>query len=78
MGDSHEDRAEEEIERLRRVLDAETVRCVEIQRQLERAGAEFEDFVSKAVHDLREPLRDVAAFSASDGGNLRRPAGFRC
>jgi light-regulated signal transduction histidine kinase (bacteriophytochrome) len=64
MDDSHEDRAEEEIERLRRVLDAETVRCVGIQRQLERAGAEFEDFVSKAVHDLREPLRDVAAFSA--------------
>ena len=63
MGDSHQDRAEEEIERLRRALDAETVRCLEIQRQLERAGAEFEDFVSKAVHDLREPLRDVAAFS---------------
>jgi light-regulated signal transduction histidine kinase (bacteriophytochrome) len=66
MGDSHEDRADEEIERLRRVLDAESVRCVEIQRQLDRAGAEFEDFVSKAEHDLREPLRDVA-IQRSDG-----------
>ena len=63
MGDSHQDRKEEEIERLRRALDAETTRCVEIQRQVERAGGEFEDFVSKAVHDLREPLRDVTAFS---------------
>ena len=63
MGDSLQDRAEEEIERLRRALDAETTRCVDIQRQLDRADAEFEDFVSKAVHNLREPLRDVAAFS---------------
>ena len=60
MGDSHQDSAEEEIEHLRRALEAETVRCLEIQRQLERASGEFEDFVSKAVHDLREPLRDVA------------------
>jgi light-regulated signal transduction histidine kinase (bacteriophytochrome) len=63
MSDSHQVRAEEEIERLRRALEAETVRCLEIQRQLDRASGEFEDFVSKAVHDLREPLRDVAAFS---------------
>ncbi len=63
MGDSHQDRTDQEIERLRQALDAETIRGVEMQRQLERAGAEFEDFVSKAVHDLREPLRDMAVYS---------------
>jgi len=36
---------------------------LEMQRQLERANAEFEEFVSMAAHNLREPLRDVAAFS---------------
>jgi light-regulated signal transduction histidine kinase (bacteriophytochrome) len=30
---------------------------------LDRAGAEFEEFVSMAAHNLRESLRDVAAFS---------------
>ena len=63
MSASHQNRAEEEIERLRRALEAETSRCLEMQRQLDRAGEEFEEFVSKAAHNLRESLRDVAAFS---------------
>jgi light-regulated signal transduction histidine kinase (bacteriophytochrome) len=63
MTKSSQDRTEVEIERLRKALDAETDRCRELQAQLDRARAEFEEFVSTAAHDLREPLRDVAAFS---------------
>jgi chemotaxis family two-component system sensor kinase Cph1 len=46
MGNSGQDHAEDELERLRKALDSE-----------------FEEFVSMAAHNLREPLRDVAAFS---------------
>ena len=38
-------------------------RRIEVQRQLDRASAEFEEFVSMAAHNLRESLRDVASFS---------------
>jgi light-regulated signal transduction histidine kinase (bacteriophytochrome) len=63
MGDTGQDRAAAEIERLREALDAETEHCLDVQRQLDRANAEFEEFVSTAVHDLREPLRGVASYS---------------
>jgi light-regulated signal transduction histidine kinase (bacteriophytochrome) len=63
MGDSKQDRAEDEIERLLQELDAETRACLEVQTQLDRADAEFEEFVSTAAHNLRESLRDVALFS---------------
>jgi light-regulated signal transduction histidine kinase (bacteriophytochrome) len=46
MGDSDQNQAEVEIERIRTALEAE-----------------FEEFVSMAAHNLREPLRDVASFS---------------
>ena len=46
MGDSDQNQAEVEIERIRAALEAE-----------------FEEFVSMAAHNLREPLRDVASFS---------------
>jgi light-regulated signal transduction histidine kinase (bacteriophytochrome) len=36
---------------------------VEIERIRTALEAEFEEFVSMAAHDLREPLRDVASFS---------------
>lgn len=52
-----------ETDRLRKALEAETGRCRELQVQLDRAQAGFEEFVSIAAHDLREPLRDVSAFS---------------
>jgi len=52
-----------EIDRLRKALEAETRRCLELQVQLNRANAEFEEFVSIAAHDLRESLRDVTAYS---------------
>jgi light-regulated signal transduction histidine kinase (bacteriophytochrome) len=63
MGDSDQNRAEDEVERLRRALEAETRRGVEVQKQLDRANADFEEFVSMAVHNLRQPLRDIASFS---------------
>jgi light-regulated signal transduction histidine kinase (bacteriophytochrome) len=54
---------EDEIERLRKALDAETQRCADVRGQLDRANAEFEEFVSMTAHSLRESLRDVASFS---------------
>jgi light-regulated signal transduction histidine kinase (bacteriophytochrome) len=49
MGSIDGDRVEDEVERLR--------------KQLERVNADFEEFVSMAAHNLRQPLRDVASFS---------------
>jgi light-regulated signal transduction histidine kinase (bacteriophytochrome) len=54
---------EDEIARLRQALDAESRRSIEIQRQLDRANADFEEFVSLAAHNLREFLRDIASCS---------------
>ena len=55
--------AQDEIERLREELDAETRRCLAVEARLDQANAEFEEFVSMAAHNLRESLRDVASFS---------------
>ena len=63
MSTSDHGRTDDEIERLRTALDAETRACLDSQRQLERANAEFEEFVSMAAHNLRESLRDVSSFS---------------
>ena len=63
MGDADQNRTEDEVERLRQALDAETRACVEVQRRLDRASAEFEEFVSTAAHNLRESLREVASFA---------------
>jgi light-regulated signal transduction histidine kinase (bacteriophytochrome) len=63
MGDSGQNRMEDEIARLRQALDAETRARLDVQRQLDRADAGFERFVSTAAHNLRESLRDVASFS---------------
>jgi light-regulated signal transduction histidine kinase (bacteriophytochrome) len=52
-----------EVERLNRVLEEETCLRLDLQRRLDRANAEFEEFISMATHNLREPLRDVAGFS---------------
>lgn len=54
---------EGEIERLRKALDAETLQRIEAQKRLERANAHFEEFVSTAAHNFREPLRDMASYS---------------
>lgn len=63
MGNSEQKLRENEIERLRKALDSETLRCLEVQRRLDRANADFEEFVSMAAHDLRDSLRDVASYS---------------
>ncbi|MGA3024103.1 MAG: ATP-binding protein [Bryobacteraceae bacterium] len=63
MGNLDQHRAEAEIERLRKALDAETLRCLDAERRLDQANADFEEFVSMAAHNLRESLRDVASFS---------------
>ena len=67
MGASDQNRTEDEIERLRKALDAETRDCLELRRQLGRASAEFEEFVSMAAHNLRESLRDIASYSQRMG-----------
>jgi light-regulated signal transduction histidine kinase (bacteriophytochrome) len=63
MGNASHNRMEEEVESLRRELDAEAGRSLELQRRLDRANAEFDEFVSTAAHNLREPLREIASFS---------------
>jgi len=63
MGNSDQVLTEEEVERLRKGLDAEMLRCLEAERRLDQANADFEEFVSMAAHNLRESLRDVASFS---------------
>ena len=63
MNTSEHDRTDDQIARLRAALDAETLACLEVQRQSDRASAEFEEFVSMAAHNLRESLRDVASYS---------------
>ncbi len=63
MSNSGQTRTKDEIERLREALDAETRACADVQRRLDRAGADFEEFVSRAAHNLRESLREVASFS---------------
>jgi light-regulated signal transduction histidine kinase (bacteriophytochrome) len=63
MGNSDQNRAVDGIESLRKALEAEARACLELQRQLDRADADFEEFVSIAAHNLRESLRDVASFS---------------
>ena len=63
MGNAEQNRTEEETEHLRKALDAETLRCLDAERRLERANADFEEFVSMAAHNLRESLRDVASYS---------------
>jgi light-regulated signal transduction histidine kinase (bacteriophytochrome) len=62
MGAADPNRAEEEIERLRKALDAETRAYAQVRTQLDRAHAEFEEFVAMAAHNLREPLRDIASY----------------
>ena len=63
MGTPDRSNHEDEIERLRNALEAEVRRSVDLRKQLDRAGAQFEEFVSLAAHNLRESLRDIASYS---------------
>ncbi|MGB7760160.1 MAG: ATP-binding protein [Bryobacteraceae bacterium] len=64
---------------MRKALDAEIQARLDVQRKLDRANAEFEEFVSMAAHNLRQSLRDVASFSQlmaeTYGGRLDSDAG---
>jgi len=63
MNTAEHDRMAEEIKRLRQALEAETQHCLDVQRQLDRTYADFEEFVSTAAHNLRQSLRGVASYS---------------
>jgi light-regulated signal transduction histidine kinase (bacteriophytochrome) len=63
MGNSEQSRRKEEIEVAGEALDAQKLRCLDAERRLDQANAHFEEFVSIAAHNLREPLRDVASSS---------------
>ena len=63
MGKADLTSMDDQIQDLRRALDEESQRCLELERQLARSGAEFEEFISVSAHNLRESLRDVTAFS---------------
>src|ERR1044071_9942095 len=64
MSNRDNNRADDrEAERIRKALDAEMQRCLDVQRQLDGANADFAEFVSMAAHNLRESLRDVASYA---------------
>jgi light-regulated signal transduction histidine kinase (bacteriophytochrome) len=63
MSNANPKLADAEVERLNRALETETRLRLDMQRRLERANSDFEQFISMATHNLREPLRDVAGFS---------------
>ena len=50
MTESAQDCTQDEIERLRQALEAETERRIQVQGKVDRARAEFEEFVSMAAH----------------------------
>ncbi|MGA2736509.1 MAG: ATP-binding protein [Bryobacteraceae bacterium] len=79
MGKADQHPAPDEIEAMRQALEAETQARIEIRRQLDQAGAEFEEFISLTAHNLRESLREVAACSQllaeSYAGSLDSKAG---
>jgi chemotaxis family two-component system sensor kinase Cph1 len=63
MDSSGRNSAEAEIERLRRSLDEETERRLQVEKQLEQAAVDFEAFVAIAAHNLRESLRVVGSYA---------------
>ena len=63
MGNADQSRAADEVERLRKALDEETRERLDVQRHLDQANGEFEEFVSLAAHNLRQSFRYVASFS---------------
>ncbi len=63
MTTQEQDPTQQDVDSLRAALQAEAGRCQELQRQLDRASSDFEEFVSTAAHNMREPLRDITSFS---------------
>ena len=56
MDTSNLNNSKDECDRLRKELG-------DVRDQLERADVEFEEFVSRAAHNLRQSLREVSSFS---------------
>ena len=63
MHTSREHRTGDEMEHLRDALELETRQRLQVQRRLERANKDFEEFVSIASHGLLESLRAIGSYS---------------
>src|SRR5580700_2122281 len=63
MSTANSKQAKYQAEDLETALQAETTLRVEVEESLRRTHEEFQDFILSAVHDLREPLRTVNAYS---------------
>jgi signal transduction histidine kinase len=53
----------DDVDALRQTLDQEQRVRMETEERLRRSRAEFQEFVSRISHDLREPLRTVGIYS---------------
>lgn len=62
MSTANTSQAKYGIDELQAALDAETQLRLEAEDSLRRKTEEFEEFMLKAAHDLREPLRTVSAY----------------
>jgi signal transduction histidine kinase len=67
-------RGKPSVTELEAALAAERQLRLEIEQQLQRANADFEDFTSKVSHDLREPLRAVSIYCQLISADLAKPA----
>ena len=63
MSTANSKQAKYQAEDLETALQAETTLRLELEESLRRTHEEFQDFILSAVHDLREPLRTVNAYS---------------
>lgn len=52
----------EELEQLRRTVEAEKQLRLQAERRLRQLNSDFQEFTSMVCHDLREPLRTVGAY----------------
>jgi light-regulated signal transduction histidine kinase (bacteriophytochrome) len=63
MSTANSKQARYQTDDLESALHAETKLRLELEESLRRAHEEFQDFMLSAIHDLREPLRTVNAYS---------------
>ena len=76
MGNADQSRAADEVEFLRKALDEEAWQRVDLQRQLDQANGEFEEFVSMAAHNLRDILWMMRTSGQGRKTNARRLPSF--
>jgi light-regulated signal transduction histidine kinase (bacteriophytochrome) len=63
MSTANSKQARYQTDDLESALHAETKLRLELEESLRRTHEEFQDFILNAIHDLREPLRTVNAYS---------------